>query len=137
MPVSLPEPAFSLCCPRMELRQLRHFVALAETGNISRAAEKLFLTQPALSRQIKALEVEIRPVPSGAARAIDPDLPAGEMLLRDLRRIRSDQSLIIEGCFSQIGTNSRAKNLFFSAGAESLTRPPTSRHTPGLSSGAT
>lgn len=42
----------------MELRQLRYFVAVAETGNISRAAQKIFLTQPALSRQIKALEDE-------------------------------------------------------------------------------
>jgi len=45
--------------PAMELRQLRHFVAVAEEGNISRAAKKCFLTQPALSRQIKALEEEI------------------------------------------------------------------------------
>lgn len=44
---------------RMELRQLRSFVAVAEEGNISRAAKKIFLTQPALSRQIKALEEEM------------------------------------------------------------------------------
>lgn len=43
----------------MELRQLRYFVAVAEDGNISRAAKKIFLTQSALSRQIKALEGEI------------------------------------------------------------------------------
>ena len=43
----------------MELRQLRYFVAVAEIGNISRAAKRVFLTQSALSRQIKSLEEEI------------------------------------------------------------------------------
>src|SRR5688572_1381429 len=59
MPCSWPEPAFQLYLPGMELRQLRYFVAVAEETNISRAAQKIFLTQSALSRQIKALEEEI------------------------------------------------------------------------------
>ncbi|MGF6936815.1 LysR family pca operon transcriptional activator [Paraburkholderia sp. UCT70] len=40
----------------VELRQLRHLVAVAEAKNLSRAAEALGLTQPALSRSIAGLE---------------------------------------------------------------------------------
>lgn len=43
----------------MELRQLRAFAATAEAGSITGAAKALRLTQPALSRQIKALEEEL------------------------------------------------------------------------------
>lgn len=71
----------------MELRQLRHFVAVAETGNISAAAKKIFLTQPALSRQIKALEEEIgQPLLERGAHSIRLT-PAGERLLAEAREL--------------------------------------------------
>src|SRR6202007_3020265 len=43
----------------MELRHLRYFVAVAEASNFSKAAAKLRVAQPALSRQVQALEDEI------------------------------------------------------------------------------
>ncbi len=45
--------------PRMNIRHLEHFLAVAATGSFSRAAETLFITQSALSRSIQALEAEV------------------------------------------------------------------------------
>ncbi len=56
----------------MDLSQLAAFVAVAEAGGFSRAAAKLVSTQPTLSRQVKALEVELgRPLFDRLGRRVE------------------------------------------------------------------
>lgn len=43
----------------VEIRQVKYFLAIARTGNFSRAAEQVYITQPALSQQIRKLEDEL------------------------------------------------------------------------------
>jgi DNA-binding transcriptional LysR family regulator len=74
----------------MELYQLRGYVAVAESGHLTRAAERLHLSQPALSAQIKALEDELgvqlfERGPSGMALTA-----AGKRLLPEAAKVLAD-----------------------------------------------
>lgn len=71
----------------MELRHLRYFVTVAESGSISRAATKLFIAQPPLSAQIRQLEEEVgAPLLLRLPRGVKLT-PAGVSFLEDARAI--------------------------------------------------
>ncbi len=81
----------------MDLRQLRTFVHVAELQSISAAAERLHIAQPALSRQIQALEQELqarllhrhgRGVTLTDAGALVRD--RAELILREVARLQGD-----------------------------------------------
>lgn len=87
----------------MELRQLRHFVAVVDCANLSRAAERVAISQPALTRSIKTLEdllgvelVERKPrgvTPTEAGLALYRHaqivLNAAQRLTREVRELES------------------------------------------------
>ncbi|HRI53311.1 MAG TPA: LysR family transcriptional regulator [Pseudomonadota bacterium] len=71
----------------MSLMQIRGFVAVAEAAHVGRAAEKLRLAQPALSRHIRALEDELgTPLFARTPRGMTL-LPAGVTFLGHARDI--------------------------------------------------
>lgn len=80
----------------MDLRQLRYFVAVAECGSISLAAQSVHIAQPALTRQIQALEEELgTAVFERTTRGVHLT-EAGKQLLLDANRLLGDATAAME-----------------------------------------
>ncbi|MDR7855501.1 LysR family transcriptional regulator [Tissierella sp.] len=72
----------------MDIRQLKYFVTIAEEGSITAAADRLYITQPPLSRQLKSMEKELGVTLFDRTNKKNMKLtPAGENLLKNSKTI--------------------------------------------------
>jgi DNA-binding transcriptional LysR family regulator len=81
----------------MNLRHLEHWLALADTGSFSRAAEKLHITQSALSRSIQALEDDLGGLLVDRVGKKNELTPLGRSVLERARRIVHEAQELKQG----------------------------------------
>lgn len=97
----------------MQVHQLRYFVAAAAEMGISRAAEKLRVSQPALSRQIGLLEEELGVRLFLRSRQRISLTPAGRFFLRKARRILGEMDTAAEQVAAKFGSETPPVRLGF------------------------
>lgn len=120
----------------MDLRQIKYFISVAELGSFTRASIFLDIAQPALSRQIRLLELELgQPLLIRNGRGVNPT-EAGRLLLEQGRGILHQVDVLQEE-LAQLGSGTQ--------GQVALGMPPTlskvltiplvraaTRHLPGV-----
>lgn len=97
----------------MEFHQLRYFVAAAETMSMSRAAERVHVSQPALSRQVARLEDEIGVALFKRVRKRIQLTEAGAFFLTKARQLLCDAESGVQQLREQFGGERRTLRLGF------------------------
>lgn len=107
----------------MEIRQLRYFIAVADTLNFSRAAESVYLSQPAFSRQIMDLEREVGvPLLRRSTRQVELT-EAGRALQVSAKELISRWEKMLPEVRNQVAEEARALSLTIGLDARALAQP--------------
>ena len=107
----------------MEIRQLRYFIAVADTLNFSRAAESVYLSQSALSRQIMDLEKEVGlPLLRRSTRQVELT-EAGKALQKSARELISRWEKMLPEVRNQVAEAAQALSLTIGVDARALANP--------------
>src|SRR6185436_18892398 len=108
----------------MDLRRLRYFVGAADAGSIGRGAARLNVAQPALSRQLRALEGDIGvSLFARGARGLTLT-PAGEVLLARARTLLSAYAQArVEAVAAAEGRAGRLRVGFIATAAQEIFLP--------------
>ncbi len=87
----------------MELRQIQHFLAVVDLGNFHRAAEKVNLTQQAVSKSVRQLENQLGVRLLDRNRQSVSPTPFGELLLPHARAVDSEIRQFMRSLNAQLG----------------------------------
>lgn len=82
----------------MELRQLKYFIAVAEEGNFGAAAERLNISQPPITRQVRKLEEELEVILLKRTTKGAVVTPAGDAFLEGARQAMAQIARTVERC---------------------------------------
>lgn len=107
----------------MEIRQLRYFIAVADTLNFSRAAESVYLSQSALSRQIMDLEKEVGlPLLRRSTRQVELT-EAGKALQKGAKELISRWEKMLPEVRNQVVEEAQTLSLTIGVDARALANP--------------
>jgi DNA-binding transcriptional LysR family regulator len=108
----------------VELRRLKQLLVLAEELNFHRAAERLHMSQPALSRPIRNLELEVgATLVERTTRAVELT-DAGRELVERSRPLMEDLSNVVEDAQRRAGVRRTLLRVGFKAGATGRVMTP-------------
>jgi DNA-binding transcriptional LysR family regulator len=117
----------------VDTRLLRYFAAVAAEGNLTRAAERLFVSQPALTKQIRQLETQLGVALFTRSRAGMALTAAGQALAGKIPAVLAGFDQALAEAKSAASRAARALRVGFLAGPP--TRPPSPLSPPSPAAG--